>query len=253
MNTTTTLKTTLLSVLVFFQIITPSQGQTQLKEGRDNITSDKIGSLIEARLEQPGGDTSCFYIMEAVRKECGKDDKCMKVQLNAAAETLEEHGKYQTAIPFAQELVRMAQSEGDLPAEVAAMETLVRLYNFTEHTRQVILTREKLIQLFEKMGNQEGALSNKAIILEGKAWDLDDPSQAIADIELLLEQALRLNLNGTANKIRIRLKYLYEEFGYFEKLSGIVSVLEKYPSPTHFNHQKRPMFFMRPVAGPICY
>ncbi|MCF8248170.1 MAG: response regulator [Saprospiraceae bacterium] len=203
--------------------LTPDENVAQ---GADH---EHLHSLINARLQQSGGDTASFYIIEAVRKKCGKDEKCMKGQLNSAAESLEQHGKYQVAIPLAEELVKLAQSEDDLPVETAAMETLVRLYNFIEYTRQEILTREKLIQLYEKMGNQEGAISNKAIILEGKAWNLNDPSTAIAAIEALMEQAIRHNLTGTANKIRIRLKYLYEEFGYFEKLSGIVTALEKIP------------------------
>jgi signal transduction histidine kinase/AraC-like DNA-binding protein len=99
-----------------------------------------------------------------------------------------------------------------------------------------ITAREKLIQLYEWMGDMDGVITNKAITQEGRAWYLKMPGEAITEIEALLDQTLKLNLSNTANRVRIRLKYLYEEYEYDEKLAGIVSALEKIP----FSHPLQP-------------
>ena len=227
MNISTTTRFFFFFVVLFFQYIIPIHGQGITKA--DTVFHKKIAHLIEARLEQPGGDTASYFILKAVRTECGKDADCLRSYFYAAVEEFEQHGKYHAAIPLAEQLVTLAQSGGDLKAEAAALEKLIMLYNFAENTRKQIAAREKLIQLYEQMGDQDGVIINKAIIQEGRAWDLRLPGEAIREIEALLEQAIQSNLPKTANDIRIRLKYLYEEFRYNEKLAGIVIALEKIP------------------------
>lgn len=42
----------------------------------DSISLQNVISPIEKRWEQPGGDSTIYFILEQVRRFCGEDDNC---------------------------------------------------------------------------------------------------------------------------------------------------------------------------------
>ncbi len=192
-----------------------------------NGLAETILPLIEARLEQPGGDTATYFIQDQIRAYCGNDTDCLYNAQNGVLRMLESRNLYWTGIPVAVELTRLAEQKGEIDAEIDALRRLIELYNFTNDTKMTIFYREKLLELFEREGNQAGVIETKTRILEGRAWLLNETDKVLPEIEAMLAKAIDLNLTETANNLRLRLKYLYEEFGHYDKLAVIVEELEK--------------------------
>ncbi|HFA50892.1 MAG TPA: hypothetical protein ENJ95_17930, partial [Bacteroidetes bacterium] len=192
----------------------------------DDFT-ESLFPLIEARLAQPGGDTVRYFVLEKIRRHCGNDRRCLYKTYDEVLKKLEGQNEFWAGIPVAKELVKLAQLKGDLDAEADALERLIVLYNFINDTRLTNFYREKLLAVYEKAGKQQAAIEIKALMLEGWAWHLDQADKILPELEATLARADEMNMTETANKLRIRLKYIYEEFGHYDKLTAIVEYLEK--------------------------
>ncbi len=72
--------------------------------------------VIEARWEQPGGDTAIYFILEQVRPFCGEDDNCLARTYNAILSKLERRSYLPLAIFVGEELLKTTRRQGDLNA-----------------------------------------------------------------------------------------------------------------------------------------
>lgn len=193
------------------------------------VETEKIWSLVEPGLDQPKADTLGAFILHKVRDHCGKDYECMFNTYQEILSKLEYRNKFLVALPVSKEMVKLARQHKDFEGQTNALKSLIELYNFLEDTRMVLVRRQELLELYEAKGDQAEIIRTKVHILESRAWQLNETAQILPEVEALLDQAVKLNLAETANFLRTRLKYLYEEFGYDDKLEKIVAELEDIP------------------------
>ncbi|MEM7368988.1 MAG: ATP-binding protein [Bacteroidota bacterium] len=187
---------------------------------------ESLFSIIDVRLDQAGGDTARYFILEAVRSHCGKDLDCQYEMYDKVLGKLERANEYWAGIPVAQKMRELAQQKKEIQKEIAALKRLIDLYNYINAIGRIAFFREQLLDLYEQAGDQAGTIRTKIRILEQRAWELDEAHIVLPDIEELFAQSLELDDPETSNFLRLRLKYLYEEFGYDDKLRKIVEALE---------------------------
>ncbi len=221
---------TQISILLFLALFFGPlhQAQAYQQEAFDE-GPDQIWTYVEARLEKPDSDTLGHFILQQVRKQCGNKYGCLYQTCNSILKKLEFRNEFLIALPISEEMVRLARQQKDTQAETDALNRLIELYNFLEDARMTIVLRGELLKLYEKMGDQAEIIRTKTHILESRAWHLNETDQILPEVEALLDQAVKFNLTETANFLRTRLKYLYEEFGYDDKLAAIVAELEAIP------------------------
>lgn len=191
-----------------------------------NTTVDSFWGPIEARLEK--SDVNAF-ISRLVSKHCGKDYTCLYENYEEILWELELRNKYWIAVPVAEEMVTLAKTQADLRAEANALSRLIALYGFIENRELESQQYQELLQLYERLGDIPAIIKTKAIILEGRAWYLGEVAEILPALEALVAQAEKQGFTETANSIRVRLKYLYGDFGYVDKLAETVEALEKIP------------------------
>ena len=204
---------------------------------------ENLLTLIDDRLEQPGGDTAHHFIFEKVRLHCGDDSDCLYGLYDKVLQKLELGNEFWAGIPVAKELVRLAQQKGKIEMEAPALRRLIVLYNFINDIEMTNFYREQLLEAYEKAGDQGGVIETKVLMLEGRAWHLNEAHLILPDIEELLEQAIELNLTRTVISLRMRLKYLYEEFGYHDKLEETVEEIEKIVLTDSIHYTKKDLAF----------
>lgn len=201
-----------------------AQSTTQLK-----AVSNNLWPLIEARLERSDVTSLNYFIFEQVNNQCGKDYDCLYANYEKILSELELRNQYWIAVPVAEEMVKLAQAQENLKAEADALSRLIALYGFVENRVLESQKYQELLQLYERMGDIPAIIRTKAIILEGRAWYLGEVDEILPELEALVAQSLEQGLTETANHIRIRLKYLYGDFGYIDKLAQTVEALENIP------------------------
>lgn len=190
---------------------------------------DNLWLLIETRLEKSDVNSLNYFILNQVNKHCGKDYGCLYENYEKILSELELRNKYWAAVPVAEEMVKLSQAQKDLKSEANALSRLIALYGFVENRELESQKYQELLQLYERMGDIPAIIRTKAIILEGRAWYLGEVDEILPELEALVAQAEEQGLTETANSIRVRLKYLYGDFGYVDKLEETIEALEKIP------------------------
>jgi len=192
-------------------------------------TSDDLWSRIEARLEQPDANSLVSFIFNQVDAHCDENYSCLYENYEEILSELELRNKYWIAVPVAEEMVSLAQAQENREAEADALSRLIALYGYVENRLVESQKYQELLQLYERMGDVPAIIRTKAIILEGRAWYLGEADEILPELEALVRQAQEQELTETVNRMRIRLKYLYEEFGYPDKLAQTIASLERIP------------------------
>jgi signal transduction histidine kinase/DNA-binding NarL/FixJ family response regulator len=183
--------------------------------------------LIEARMQQPGGDTARYFILETVRTHCNGDYDCLQLAYDVVLKRLEQVFKHFAGLLVAEEMATIAASHKDFNAQASAYKRLASLYAFLGDGKNEGFYNEETLRMYEKAGNTQMVIERKAFQLEGRAWHLGEVDEAISAIEEQLALALELGYNDVASRIRIRLKYLFESFGYYDKMVEQVEALEE--------------------------
>lgn len=195
----------------------------------ETATPENLWQLIDARLDESDVNSLNYFILEQVNKHCGKEYQCLYVNYEKILRELELRNKYWAAVPVAEEMVKLAQVQKDLKSEANALSRLIALYGFVENRELESQKYQELLQLYERMGDIPAIIRTKAVILEGRAWYLGEVDEILPELEALVAQAEEQGLTETANRIRVRLKYLYGDFGYVDKLKETIDAIEKIP------------------------
>lgn len=226
MRKTFTLTSVLVLMIPFVCFSSQVQSQSDLPA---TDAAQEIWSRVEIRLPHVQTDDLSNFILQEVQEHCGQEYECLFNTYRSILENLEYRNKFLVAIPVSEEMVKLARAKKDADAEAYALKALIELYNFIEDIQMNIILRQELLELYERSGNQAEVIRTKVHILESRAWQLNETDQILPEVEGLLKKAIDLNLTETANFLRTRLKYLYEEFGYLDKLTEIIVELEQIP------------------------
>jgi signal transduction histidine kinase/DNA-binding response OmpR family regulator len=192
---------------------------------------EQLYASIAARMEQPGGDSARFFILQQVRNHCGTDDACLYKTYNAIMIKLERRFNLPLAIFVAEEMVRVARLQNDRAAEARAYQNLGRYHGALGNNRLAFTNTEKAMRLFEQLDDQMAVASSKMAMLE---WSLSyrKAADVLPEMEALLEEALQNKDSASAKHLHIRLLQHTQKLGLFDKMEEHVVALEKTPVST---------------------
>jgi len=200
-------------------------------EAFQQSAAENVWPPIETYLDNPDADLLNYSVLEEVRKHCGKNYDCLYNTYDYLVDKFENRNEYWLAIPVVEEMLKLAQGQKDLKVEIKALEKLIELKLFIGEGPEGTKRLSDLLELYERMGDQASAIQTRVSILEGRIWNLGEIDEVLPILEDLREQAVRQNLTEAANRLLIRLKYIYEEFGYFDKLEKTIEALEAIQEP----------------------
>ena len=194
-----------------------------------NGDSDVLWARIAARLRQPGSDTARYFIIDEVRNHCKGDYDCLKRSYDFVLRNLEGRFKHFSGVVVAKEMADLAGENEDIDAQTSATGRLSAIYGFMGNKKMQALYQEQLLSLYEQAGNAEMVIQTKATILEGRVWYLNEAADVLPEMKKILHQAIEAGYTDIANRFRIRIKYVCEEFGFDDELREQVEALEKIP------------------------
>lgn len=197
---------------------------------------EELLSLVGQRLKQPGVDTLSNFFTAQITDHCREDQACLRDSYWVVVDELNSRKEYFAAIPLTEELARMTKQQEDFEGEVLAIRMLHRLYVFMDDQEVTFQLKLRLLALYEAQGDVANVIYTKRMIAEAKAYQLGEAAQAIAEHKELLAQSRALKLERNINNILMRLKLLYEDFGYPEELPAIVEQLEQIPLSDPIQH-----------------
>ena len=192
--------------------------------------------MVGQRLKQPGLDTLNNFLTAQINDHCHEDEACLRDSYWVVVDELNSRKEYFAAIPLTEELARMTKQQEDFEGEVLAIRMLHRLYVFMDDKEVTFQLKLRLLALYEAQGDVANVIYTKRMIAESKAYQLGEAAQAIAEHKELLAQSRALKLERNVNNILMRLKLLYEDFGYPEELPAIVEQLEQIPLSDPIQH-----------------
>mgnify|MGYP006267594873 CR=1 FL=1 len=190
---------------------------------------------IDTQLLREEGDSLYAFVHRKIGKHCGTDYACLQKHYDEALSKLERAFKHAAGVLVAKEMLALAREQEDTKQEEQALFRLIALYGFLHNLEADIFYREQLITHYEKTGDAKAAMYERASLLEGRVWYMEEASEVLPKMEAILLQAADKGYTDLVNKLRIRLKYICEEFGMEEKLVEQIEALERIPlsSPLH--------------------
>lgn len=214
----------ILFFVAYMTTLLPAQSQQV-----DSFFIEKIVQGFEARLDQPGGDIADQFILREVKNHCKEDYNCLKNAYSRVLSQLEGSFRHFAAVAVAKELERLAEKNRDFDMQASVVGRLAAIYAFVGNNKMRIFYQEKLLALYVQSGDTEKILYTKSHILEGRVWYLNEAADVLPEMKKILEQALKEGYTDFANRWRIRIKYVCEEYGFDEEFVEQVKALEKIP------------------------
>ena len=184
--------------------------------------------VIEARWEQPGGDTAIYFILEQVRAFCGEDDNCLVQTYNAILSKLERRSYLPLAIFVGEELLKVARRQGDLHTEASTYVHLERFHNALGNDRLAILNLQNALRLYEQLG-KESNITRIKLSLSEYGLRYRNKEDVLLEMEALLAQAIKNKDTVNINYMHLRLSMLTHEIGQYGKMEEHIVALEKIP------------------------
>ncbi|HKK79102.1 MAG TPA: hypothetical protein VJ933_05705 [Phaeodactylibacter sp.] len=199
-------------------------GIAQPVEGQSDLPNDVLAAL---KLRGEEGDSLYLYIRRQIRSSCGTDYDCLQMHYDEALTELERAFKHSAGILVAKEMLALAKKHEDTEQEEQALRRLISLYGFLRDFKADVFYRKQLITYYEETGNTKAAMYERARLLEGRVWYMEEAREVLPKLEAVLERASELGYTDIAHKLRIRLKYICEEFGMDDKLVEQIKALER--------------------------
>jgi len=181
---------------------------------------------LEARWEQPGGDTAIHFVLERAHRFCGEDDNCLSQVYKVIMSKLERRSNLPSAIFVGEELIKVAQRQGDLHAEADAFIDLHRFHNALRNDRVAIVNLEKALPLLEQVGDSSTVAYARMSLLE-YSLHYRKMEEVLPEMEALLVRANKNKDTTTVNYLHIRLLQYTQEAGLYDKMEEHVVALEK--------------------------
>jgi len=218
------LKTLLIACLTgFMPYCLPAQEQQP-----DAVFLKEVLPAIEARWEQPGGDTAIYFILEQVRHFCGEDDNCLAQAYGAIMSKLEQRSYLPLAIFVGEEVLKSARRQGDLHTEASTYVHLERFHNALGNDRLAILNLQNALRLYEQLGKQS-KITRIKLSLSEYGLRYRNKEDVLLEMEALLAQAIKNKDTVNINYMHLRLSMLTHEIGQYGKMEEHIVALEKIP------------------------
>ncbi|TNE49564.1 MAG: response regulator [Bacteroidetes bacterium] len=189
---------------------------------------DSIYEKITKRLEQPGGDTARYFILQQVRSHCGTDDHCQYDTYYKIMKKLEQRYNLPMAIFVGEELVKVAQRQGNLREEANAYPNLYRYHDALGNHRLAFKNSEKALSLFKQLGDSAEIAYTQMAMLES-SLNSRKLEEVLPEMEALLDQTVTNGDTSVVSHIHIRLILIYKKAGMYVKMEEHVAALEKIP------------------------
>ncbi|MBK8565117.1 MAG: hypothetical protein IPN76_17705 [Saprospiraceae bacterium] len=190
--------------------------------------AEALWPLIEKQLEQPGADTTRQFILQQVRSHCGAENDCLFQTYFGIMIKLERRFNLLAAIYVGEEMVKVAQRQGNLEAEASAYKNLSRFHGAIGNERLTIVNLEKALWLFEQLGKQSAVIHTKIGLLE-RSLSYRKIEEVISEMEALLAQATEDKDTANMTNLHLRLLFQTQTAGLYDKMETHVGVLEKIP------------------------
>lgn len=204
-------------------------------QDKDTVQADlsyakkELIPLLEARMQQPGGDTASHYLLQKIAAHCGGDYDCSRRDRNEVLSWLWHKGWFKIGIPLTIEEVRLADLYGTMENRIAAYERLTIFYWWVGDNQQFYLSMEKKQALYEEANMPHKAIETEVAILDGKAWYLDEMGGLLPELNKLLERAIEIGNEMTIMEVRSKIMHIAEGHGMYDLLEEHLSEMEKYP------------------------
>jgi signal transduction histidine kinase len=141
---------------------------------------------------------------------------------------LERRFNLLAAIYVGEEMVIVAQRQGNLEAEASAYKNLSRFHGAIGNERLTIVNLEKALWLFEQLGKQSAVIHTKIDLLE-RSLSYRKIEEVISEMEALLAQATEDKDTANMTNLHLRLLFQTQTAGLYDKMETHVGVLEKIP------------------------
>jgi signal transduction histidine kinase/CheY-like chemotaxis protein/AraC-like DNA-binding protein len=232
-----------ISLILFFLAFLLSLSVAQPERSAPSV-SEEIYQQIETRLEQASGDTTARQIiLELVRDRCGSETQCLLNIYGQLLEKLEKDFRLLSGIIVAEEMARLSAEQQNVEAEAKAYEKLAELYSILEIRKTAGIYQDKALALYQAAGNLQAEIEIRSFQAEAKAWYLGEAREALEEMEEFLAKAIKLNFPETANRLRIRMKYICEENVFQDKLLEQIEALESIPLSDPMEPSEYPIAF----------
>jgi signal transduction histidine kinase/DNA-binding response OmpR family regulator len=189
---------------------------------------DKLWPLIEPQLDHPASGDTRHFILQEVRRSCGTDYDCLYQTYYAIMIKLERRFNLPAAIHIGEEMVKVAQRQGDLEAEAGAYKNLSRFHGAIGNERLTIVNLEKALRLFEQLGNQPVVIRTQMALLE-RSLSYRTLEEVLPEMEALLAQAEKSKDTASVTYLHLRLLLQTQSAGLYDKMETHVEALEKVP------------------------
>ncbi|MCB0635310.1 MAG: hypothetical protein KDC54_01760, partial [Lewinella sp.] len=180
-------------------------------------------------MEQPGGDTARYFVLQAVRDYCGGAYDCLLPTYRHLQDALNQDARHLLSLVVVQEIARITEEQRDIGAQAQAYDDLSRLYGRLADGEKESETRDRALALYEQAGNHQRVLEMRAHWAESPAWHLGEVRETLPVLEAYRQQAMDLGYTQTAYRIRVRIKYICEAFGLEDELVEQIEALEQVP------------------------
>ena len=225
MNRWTTTKIFVICIVFFLQNIMLAQDQKAPQKQQDeSLFDEKTRYLIEVRLEQPGADTARYFILQQVRRHCGNDDQCQYEAYYEIMIKLEMRFNIPMAIFVGEEMVKVAQRQGNLRKEANTYRDLSRYHD----NPLAFKYSEKALRLFKQLEDGPAVAHTQMVMLE-HSLSFRKFVDVLPEMEALLDQAISDRDTSNATQFHVRLIFLTKDAGMYEKMEEHVEALEKIP------------------------
>ncbi len=230
MRTTDTISSLLLfQLLISFLFSLGVSGSLLAQDSpRTPHAAESLWPLIEKQMEQPGADTTRHFILQTVRSFCGTDDDCLYQAYYAIMIKLERRFDLLAAIFVGEEMVEVAQRQGNLVAEAKTYKNLSRFHGAIGNDRLTIVNLEKALRLFEKLGNQSAVINTKMTLLE-RSLSYRKIEEVLPEMEALLALATKNKDTASVTYLHLRLLLQTQTAGLYDKMETHIEALEKIP------------------------
>lgn len=173
----------------FHSLLLSGVATVSLFAQQDSTTTEaaKIWPTIEARLDQPGADTSRFFILQQVRNHCGADYECRYQTYYQLMIKLERRFNLSVAIYVAERLKKIAHEQKAPGDEAATCRNLSRYYGALGIKELATLNLDKAIALYEKTGDRQAVVQCKMSKLE-QSVSYRKIAQVLPEMEALLSE-----------------------------------------------------------------
>ena len=139
-NTFSILLLTSLSLFSYHQTFGQAS-KNNLEEVKQTLYSEDIIPLVKDYLDQPN-DTTINTVFKIVRNICGSEFSCLYDDYAAILKEIELGNKYWLGVRFAEEMIKIAEAEGDLKRMAKATKSLADLHSFLGLSNNSLYVRD---------------------------------------------------------------------------------------------------------------